>query len=188
MHPPRALLLCLLAACSGPSGSWSPVAADKLSAAQEKQQQRAVAAKEMMFQELMGKLQQALAADGPAGAIGVCKDLAPQLAETVSRRQSLRIGRTSDKLRNSANSAPAWAAEPLRMRPTAPTFLVGPAGELGALLPIRVLAPCLACHGPTTAIDPPVQEQLHKLYPDDRATGYALNDLRGWFWVEVPPQ
>jgi hypothetical protein len=23
-------------------------------------------------------------------------------------------------------------------------------------------------------------------YPDDRATGFAPGDLRGWFWVEVP--
>lgn len=187
MHT-RALVLLLLAACGDPAGSWSPVPADQLSPAQQKQQQRALAARDMLFEELVGKLKQTLAADGPAGAIAVCKQLAPQLAETVSRRQSLRIGRTSDKLRNAGNAAPAWAATRLPLRPTAPEFLAGPAGELGALLPIRVQAPCLACHGPTSAIAPEVLQQLRQQYPDDRATGYALNDLRGWFWVEVPPQ
>ena len=30
------------------------------------------------------------------------------------------------------------------------------------------------------------QAVLAKEYPADQATGFKENDLRGWFWVEVP--
>ncbi len=31
-----------------------------------------------------------------------------------------------------------------------------------------------------------VGERLAELYPDDRATGFAPGELRGWFWMKVP--
>lgn len=185
----EALLPCVLAACGGASGSWSTVTPDQFSPPQSRQRDRAVTARDTLARELLGKLTQTLQADGPADAIGVCRELAPMLAETVSRQMSLRIGRTSDRLRNPENSAPAWAWESLQRRPESPTFLAGPGGELGVLLPIRVQMPqCLGCHGAVESIDPAVREQLHRLYPDDRAIGYRQDDLRGWFWVEVPRQ
>ena len=36
---------------------------------------------------------------------------------------------------------------------------------------------CLACHGTTLA--PDVSTELSKLYPDDKAKGYSLNQVRG---------
>jgi hypothetical protein len=62
----------------------------------------------------------------------------------------------------------------------------GPAGELGVLMPIRVLPPCLACHGVEDALQAAVRAALAEGYPEDQATGFADGDLRGWFWVEVP--
>ena len=43
---------------------------------------------------------------------------------------------------------------------------------------------CLACHGQDVAA--PVREAILARYPDDRATGFAVGDLRGALWVEVP--
>jgi hypothetical protein len=31
-----------------------------------------------------------------------------------------------------------------------------------------------------------VREELAERYPADRATGFKVGDIRGWFWVEVP--
>ena len=42
---------------------------------------------------------------------------------------------------------------------------------------IPVAEPCLACHG--EAIKEPVAAKLKELYPDDRATGYKVGDIRG---------
>jgi hypothetical protein len=38
---------------------------------------------------------------------------------------------------------------------------------------------CLGCHGPVEQLAPGVAERLKALYPDDRAVGYSLGQLRG---------
>ena len=43
---------------------------------------------------------------------------------------------------------------------------------------------CLACHGGDIA--PEVRKAIARRYSDDRATGFAIGDLRGALWVEVP--
>ena len=49
---------------------------------------------------------------------------------------------------------------------------------------IATEAPCLACHGKDVA--EPVRAAIDQRYPDDHATGFAVGDLRGALWVEVP--
>ena len=192
----KPLLACFLgtlslAGCSEPIATgnvWTPLRASELDAAQEAQFARAEAAQGEMFGELVKTLMAEVASSGPAGAIGVCRDEAPRIAASTSERLGLEIGRTSWKLRNPANAAPAWAGELLADRPAEPRIARGPAGQLGVTLPIRVSAPCLACHGPEDSIPPDVRDALASLYPDDRATGFQSGDLRGWFWIEVPPE
>ena len=53
------------------------------------------------------------------------------------------------------------------------------------LQPIVIAEPCLACHGAAETIAPAVTEVLAARYPNDRATGYALGDMRGAAWAEV---
>jgi hypothetical protein len=99
----------------------------------------------------------------------------------------VRIGRTSWKLRNPANAAPAWAEDAIAGRSSEPTYFASDTGRLGALSPITVAEPCLKCHGSPEQLAPGVSDRLAELYPEDRATGFHDGDLRGWFWVEVPP-
>lgn len=42
---------------------------------------------------------------------------------------------------------------------------------------------CLTCHG--AAIAPAVLEKIQALYPDDKATGFGLGDIRGAFSVSA---
>ena len=44
-------------------------------------------------------------------------------------------------------------------------------------LPVQPL--CLACHGAEAQIDDAVKASLAQSYPHDRATGYALGQVRG---------
>jgi hypothetical protein len=44
---------------------------------------------------------------------------------------------------------------------------------------------CLKCHGDDKSIDPKVKESLKKLYPEDKAVGYKLDDIRGAFVVDI---
>jgi uncharacterized protein (TIGR01244 family) len=182
-----------LAVRTGSSAAWTPIATP--SAAQEAQKQRAESARSAMFARLFAALGEAMARPGPdgqplgpAGAISVCKEQAPQIAQAVARERGVMIGRTSDRLRNPANVAPAWATPLLAGNPAEPRLSSNPDGSLGVTLPIKLAANCLACHGDPGTIDPKVRTALASMYPKDSATGYKEGDLRGWFWVEVPPR
>ena len=45
---------------------------------------------------------------------------------------------------------------------------------------------CLACHGDAAQIDPQLKAQLDASYPQDRATGYSLGQIRGALTVKRP--
>ncbi|MBX3463681.1 MAG: DUF3365 domain-containing protein [Planctomycetes bacterium] len=171
-----------LAACGPPA--WSPISADD--PAQAARRERAAAARDQLAQTLIGELAAALAVGGPTKAIEVCRERAPAIAATVSAERRVRIGRTSQRLRNSANEVPPWARAHVAGSSTQPAFFVGPAQQLGALYPIQTQPLCLQCHGRGDELKAPVRDALRRLYPQDAATGFAIGDLRGWFWVEVP--
>ncbi|QNN24804.1 DUF3365 domain-containing protein [Planctomycetales bacterium ZRK34] len=184
--------LLMLAACgdgsSTTAGGWKQADESKLTAAQKLQRDIAVDAQIAMGKQLMKKLNTTLATQGPAETINVCKLEAPDIAQGVSITESLAIGRTSFKLRNPANAPPPWASAYVKQRVEQPTFLTNHDGRFAALLPIRMQAICLNCHGDRDKLAPNVTAALASQYPQDQATGFALDDLRGWFWVEVPAQ
>jgi hypothetical protein len=140
-----------------------------------------------MFGQLMATLMREMGSAGPAGAVRVCREAAPEIARSVSAQEDVRIGRTSWKLRNPANAAPEWAKSLLASKPEQARAAQGPEEVLGVTFPIRVASACLKCHGAPESIADDVREALVAAYPDDQATGFADGDLRGWFWVEVPP-
>lgn len=173
------------------ANAWTPVTPDTLTHSQQAQRRLALDAKDAMFTRLFAALGEATSKPGPdggtAGAIGVCKDEAPKIAQTVAREKGVMIGRTSVKLRNPANAAPSWAVGVLNDQPAEPRLAANTDGSLGVTLPIKLAANCLACHGSLETIEPAVKAALAAKYPKDQATGFKQGDLRGWFWVEVPP-
>lgn len=149
-------------------------------------QERATTAKDELFQSLSTKLVTAMSSGGPVSAIEVCSKEAPQLAQEISARHGLTIGRTSFRLRNPQNAAPEWTQPFVANRDTDVQFVPLKNGATGALFPIHLKPQCLTCHGPDEQIGDDVKQQLATYYPDDQATGFQDGDLRGWFWVEVP--
>lgn len=134
--------------------------------------------------ELKGALMEGMQ-EGPATAIEVCSEEAPQIATSLSV-DGVSMGRSSHKLRNPDNAAPAWLV------PVIDTYVSGE-GELAPVVvklddgrhgyaePIRVQPLCLTCHGTTVHAD--VADRIEALYPDDEATGFSEGDFRGVFWV-----
>ncbi len=125
---------------------------------------------------------------GVTNAISVCKDQAPALAAAFSV-DGVVMGRSSHRLRNPANNAPSWVNDIVddylgsdSARQPATVALEG--GRLGYVEPILIQPVCLACHGETLA--PEVATTIAEEYPEDRATGFSVGDLRGVFWVEYP--
>ncbi len=168
------------------SNGWTVVAHEALSDSQRAQRDRGADARTAMFARLMRTLREEVERIGPAGAIEVCKTVAPKVARQVSEERGVRIGRTSWALRNPANVAPAWTDLVLHDRPTEPRIASARDGRLGVTFPIHIATSCLTCHGPRDTLDADVRNKIEAAYPRDRAVGFSEGDLRGWFWVEVP--
>lgn len=149
---------------------------------------KALEARDELFKTLSTRLMEAVAESGPAGAIEVCSREALELTERVGIERGVKIGRSSLKLRNSRNQAPAWAKGGMDITRTNPQFLPLDNGATGAILPIFLKPQCLACHGPQEQLAEGVADKLAELYPNDQATGFVEGDLRGWFWIEVPAE
>ncbi|WP_286177364.1 c-type heme family protein [Rhodopirellula sp. JC639] len=143
-----------------------------------------LAAKDALFTRLSGRLMEAMADTGPAGAIEVCSREAVTIANEVGAEHGVRIGRTGVRIRNPANQPPSWATALVEQKVDMPVFAVLSDETAAALLPIKLQMQCVMCHGPKEQIAPDVQSQLAKLYPDDQATGFREGELRGWFWVQ----
>lgn len=150
------------------------------------QKEKMLAAKDALFQKLSGRLMESMSSEGPVAAIAVCQTEAPQIAKAISEEQGVSMGRAGVRLRNPNNQPPAWAASLVKAKTDTPTFVKLSNDHAAALLPIKLQAQCLMCHGPSDQILPDVQSQLAKLYPADQATGFQEGELRGWFWVELP--
>lgn len=155
-----------------------------LDPAQQAQRDRAQQAAQRLGKSLVEALTGAIQEEGLPGAVAFCNERALPLT-AAALPDGVTIGRTSHKLRNPANSPPAWAESLVAERLDAPAYLTGPDGRFAALLPIKTQAKCLLCHGQPDGIAPAVQEVLAERYASDQATGFSEGDLRGWFWVEV---
>ena len=145
-----------------------------------------------LIQQLGGELKAALSASGPEGAIGVCKERAPQIAADVSRQFGFEVKRVSPKNRNPAGVPEAWEAEAqagLEKRmaagekpETLDTWQIvstpnGKQFRYAKALPVQPL--CLTCHGDPATIPDGVKARLAAEYPLDKATGYAPGMVRG---------
>jgi hypothetical protein len=133
------------------------------------------------------------------GAIGVCRDRAPQMAKAASEESGWAIRRVSLRNRNPKAVPDGWeraALEDFDRRMAAgenPATLEK--GEIveqdgrkfyryAKALPTQ--ATCLACHGETAAMKPAVREKLATLYPEDKATGYREKQVRGAMSLRKP--
>ncbi len=140
-------------------------------------------------QQLQSALREGLER-GPAEAIAACRTKAPEIAASLSQG-GVRVGRASHRLRNPANAPPAWVEPLLDGYRADPSLRAGRAVRLdehrrGYVEPIFVQPLCLTCHGED--LSEPISSRLAELYPEDRAVGYRVGDLRGVFWVEFPAE
>ncbi len=186
-----------------PSGAAS-VSANAASATPDAQApltdlERAQSAAQAMSGELRRALTRAMQTSGPEAAVDVCHAVAPTIAEQVMQQHGVRLGRVAlpGKNRHPQQAADDWQLAALQGMQQAverggraeEQVLIQrdelPAGV--ALRMVRGIATeeaCLTCHG--AEVKAPIREAILRRYPQDAATGFALGDLRGALWVEVP--
>lgn len=142
---------------------------------------------------LGGELKKAKKSGGASAAITVCNTKAGPLTELVNSKSDWEISRTSLKLRNPDNAPDQWERTALEDFDTKANIganldklafsqvVVDEDGRkvFRMMKAIPVAEQCLGCHG--TKIKPDLADQLQKLYPEDKATGFSKGELRGAF-------
>lgn len=142
-------------------------------------------------QALGGSLLKAIQEKGPTGAVEFCNMKAISLTDSVSVMNNAVIKRVSDKPRNLDNAANEEELgyiiyfKKLISAEIEPKPIVKTEDEaVDFYFPITTNTMCLQCHGePQKQIRPETLTMLRKLYPNDQATGYQENEVRGLWTI-----
>lgn len=146
----------------------------------------------LQVQGVLGKtLQQKMMEEGTLGAIGFCKVEALPITDSLSRSFGVAITRITDKPRNPHNQASERELEliedfraSLAQGQAPQPRIVTVDGTPHYYAPIVTNAMCIKCHGAAQSdLSDDVVKSLGELYPNDLATGYAANELRGLWKV-----
>jgi len=139
-------------------------------------------------------LKEAFQTGGPGKAIEVCANKAPQIANELSNESAWQIKRVSLKPRNQDDGrADEWETQVLKQFELQQQAGVNPSSMIYSELvddsyrfmkAQAVEGLCLNCHG--TALSEEVSNMLQQYYPDDKATGYSLGEIRGAFSLSKP--
>ncbi len=143
---------------------------------------------------VLGKnLLEALNSKGTEEALSFCSTRAIPLTDSMSLALNASIKRVSDNNRNPDNAAneselayitATKAAIEKGEKPT-PQLITKDDTHIG-YYPIMTNQMCLQCHGvPDTDIKPSTLAKIKEHYPDDLATGYGPDQLRGIWVVEM---
>jgi hypothetical protein len=162
--------------CKQPSGNSFLEISDKI--AQE--------AKSELGKNLTGAIQN----KGLVGAIEFCNQKAIPLTNDSSKSFNVSLKRVSDKPRNSQNEANSeekkviekFKTQLLNKEKLTP-IISETTNNLVGYFPIQTTGLCLQCHG-NKEITNDVLARIQILYPNDKATGYTENQIRGLWVVE----
>ena len=142
---------------------------------------------------LKGELASAIRSEGAANAISLCQTTAPDISTELSDNSGFEVLRTALRLRNPENAPGPWELEVLRSFQEQAAAgadpdkleqygeVVTPEGDRlwRYMRGITTGEVCLSCHGSDIKAD--VKAELVRYYPDDKATGFKLGELRGAF-------
>jgi hypothetical protein len=137
---------------------------------------------------------------GPAEAIKVCAELAPEIAGRLSREHGWRVTRVGTRVRNPLLGMPdAWEQQVLAEfaeraekgeafpSMTRSEVVAEPSGQYYRFMkPIALQPQCVLCHGPSDQIPEGIRHVLKQQYPFDAATGYKAGELRGAVSIKQP--
>jgi hypothetical protein len=149
---------------------------------------------------VIAAMQGAVAEKGVAGAIPVCKEVAPELIKEKRKETGWDIRRVSLKTRNAERGTPdIWevrqladfnirAANGERIDTLEKSEIVTIDGKpvFRYMKALPVAEVCLMCHGPVDSLNATLKAKLAENYPHDQATGYSKGQIRGALTVKRP--
>lgn len=149
----------------------------------------------MATKSVLGKnLLAAIKEKGSAGAVDFCNTKAIPLTDSMQTELGVSIKRVSDLNRNPNNVAnaeelayindcKARLSEGEELTP----LLNEQGDEYVGYYPILTNDMCMQCHGtPGDQINEETLASIQEKYPNDHATGYGINELRGIWVVQFP--
>ncbi|CAM1335096.1 c-type heme family protein [Tenacibaculum aestuariivivum] len=139
--------------------------------------------KKLLGKNLMGKIQQ----KGTIEALQFCNEQAYKLTDSMATKFNATIKRVSDKERNPNNIASIKELEIIKNykkivfeKQKITPVLINNTNQTQFYYPIITNSMCLQCHGkPNKHIQPNIMKSLAELYPNDKAVGYDINQVRG---------
>jgi len=161
-------------------------------------EKKAKAAIKELAISLKKSLKTVLQESGPIAAVEYCNIAALDITDGISLNKGVILKRTSLKVRNNINIASSWEINILNQfekrkvlgesigsidyqevyfdsnnKPFFRYMKAIPTGEV-----------CLTCHG--SNIKASLQTRINELYPEDKAYGFKIGDIRGAFSVQTP--
>ena len=142
----------------------------------------------MSTKKILGKnLKGAIKSQGTEYALDFCNTRAIPLTDSMGVVLDATITRVSDRNRNPDNAASPEEVDFIEMYST----LIASNRDLSPILkggtfymPIVTNEMCLQCHGSGDEVSNGVRTGLDKLYPEDLALGYGVNEIRGIWRVD----
>jgi len=133
---------------------------------------------------------------GPVGATNFCADKAEEITTNVNKKlkDGVSIKRITLKPRNEKNMATGSEKEILTTLKTLqdnnvvlPKMLVQKVDDkhIRVYKPITLKPMCVVCHGTEDKLDKKAYEAIKEKYPNDKAIGYKVGDLRGAFVIDI---
>ncbi len=187
-------VLFLLAQCTNNTPKPEPVTVQEMTPeAEQAYLEKGKAITAAAFAAMSAKLSAAMESGGVAGAVEYCNLAAYPLLDSLSKANNATIRRTSTKLRNPKNAAQGWEVAALAAFDQAKTLVREPKprvrqlddGSVVFVAPIKLQPLCTKCHGTVgTDIAAADYEVIKKLYPNDAATGYQPDELRGMWSIQ----
>ncbi|MFN2260970.1 MAG: DUF3365 domain-containing protein [Psychroflexus sp.] len=143
--------------------------------------------KQTLGKNLMGAMQK----EGVLHALSFCNVQAMPLTDSMATKHNAIIKRVSDKFRNPKNEANAEELEYISLykqilkNGEEPEPTVVEDGEnVNFYYPIVTNGMCLKCHGtPGKEIERETYDKIKELYPQDKAIGYGVNEVRGMWSI-----
>lgn len=189
------VLFALLTACgTGSIQSESKDANNKLSdsmlTAYQSQAKEIISAS---FGALSKQLMDAISKGGTSYAVAFCNLEALNITDSLSEAYHAEIKRIALKNRNPVNNPDESEELLLRLMEDRIRKGLNPGDTIVVsnnyvtyYAPILTAAACLQCHGKTDEqIQPETLQIIQEKYPDDKAVGFQLNDLRGMWRIRI---
>lgn len=132
----------------------------------------------------------ALKKGGTEYAVEFCNDKAMPITDSLSKQYQVSISRITNQTRNSSNNLKTETDKAVfksfENNPSLIDSLVLEGENYAYYKRINTALPtCIKCHGnPESDIEPATYTKIKTLYPNDKATGYSMDELRGLWKIE----